>query len=395
MDAKDLEPWASSRISIGVKEWEVSYTGLEGLEYRSLSISVEEEIVSAITLTLASIPHCELKKSSLASLLSSSYGAIQKLIDAERQHPLKQHLTDYTQVMNSAIRALYRMGTILGHLSAPLSSDQTEDDTILVILCMVWPPLEKIFNSAHMENGNLSAAACRCLSQAIHSSGEQFHMLLPKVLDCLSANFLLFQTHECYIKTAAVVIEAFGYREEYGSLCISTFQRLNSAESIASLNSSYVCDQEPDLVEAYTNFACAFVRFCPKAVITAAGSMLEVSFQKAAICCTAMHRGAALAAMSYMSCTKSATILQQLGAICSLAERTSWAAVMSWNSLGGWLQSTVRALPAEYLRQGEAETLVPLWLNALASAASDYLASKTCADASTDHAYMQGKEEEL
>ncbi|KAG0461333.1 hypothetical protein HPP92_021265 [Vanilla planifolia] len=88
---------------------------------------------------------------------------------------------------------------------------------------------------------------------------------------------------------------------------------------------------------------------------------------------------------------KSATILQQLGAICSLAERTSWAAVMSWNSLGGWLQSTVRALPAEYLRQGEAETLVPLWLNALASAASDYLASKTCADASTDHAYMQGK----
>lgn len=37
-------------------------------------------------------------------------------------------------------------------------------------------------------------------------------------------------------------------------------------------------------------------------VLTACGSLLEVSFQKAAICSTAMHRGAALAAMSYLSC---------------------------------------------------------------------------------------------
>lgn len=31
------------------------------------------------------------------------------------------------------------------------------------------------------------------------------------------------------------------------------------------------------------------------------GTLLEISFHKAAICCTAMHRGAALAAMSYLS----------------------------------------------------------------------------------------------
>lgn len=37
-------------------------------------------------------------------------------------------------------------------------------------------------------------------------------------------------------------------------------------------------------------------------VLASSGALLEVSFQKAAICCTAMHRGAALAAMSYMSC---------------------------------------------------------------------------------------------
>jgi len=36
--------------------------------------------------------------------------------------------------------------------------------------------------------------------------------------------------------------------------------------------------------------------------IVASSSLLELSFQKAAICSTAMHRGAALAAMSYMSC---------------------------------------------------------------------------------------------
>lgn len=39
--------------------------------------------------------------------------------------------------------------------------------------------------------------------------------------------------------------------------------------------------------------------------LSASGSLLEVSIQKAAICCTAMHRGAALAAMSYLSCKKS------------------------------------------------------------------------------------------
>lgn len=39
--------------------------------------------------------------------------------------------------------------------------------------------------------------------------------------------------------------------------------------------------------------------------LSACGSLLEVSIQKAAICCTAMHRGAALAAMSYLSCKRS------------------------------------------------------------------------------------------
>lgn len=45
----------------------------------------------------------------------------------------------------------------------------------------------------------------------------------------------------------------------------------------------------------------------PQEVLAASGALLEVSFQKAAICCTAMHRGAALAAMSYLSCKHNAS----------------------------------------------------------------------------------------
>lgn len=45
-------------------------------------------------------------------------------------------------------------------------------------------------------------------------------------------------------------------------------------------------------------------------VVAAADSVLELSFNRASICCTAMHRGAALAAMSYMSSAYSLTYLE-------------------------------------------------------------------------------------
>lgn len=64
------------------------------------------------------------------------------------------------------------MGTVFTHLANPLSTDLVEDDTILALLRVLWPLLEKLFSSSHMENGSLSAAACRALSQAIQSSGR-------------------------------------------------------------------------------------------------------------------------------------------------------------------------------------------------------------------------------
>jgi len=162
------------------------------------------------------------------------------------------------------------------------------------------------------------------------------------------------------IFSASIVIEEFGHLEEYGPLFVTLFERFTHAASVMALTSSYICDQEPDLVEAYTNFASTFIRTCNKVffilfaffsfcgsrgpessvrlkkllvllifsldliavvkvssacpylvddvsqdALSACASLLEVSIQKAAICCTAMHRGAALAAMSYLSCKKS------------------------------------------------------------------------------------------
>lgn len=74
----------------------------------------------------------------------------------------------------SKINYLNRIGTVLSHPAAPLSVGSAADDPLLVMLSIFWPMIEKLFKSEHMENGSLSAAACRALSQAIHSSGNGF-----------------------------------------------------------------------------------------------------------------------------------------------------------------------------------------------------------------------------
>ncbi|CAN1126567.1 hypothetical protein LINPERHAP2_LOCUS3492 [Linum perenne] len=326
-------------------------------------------------------------------------------------------------------------------------NEQATDDPFLGLLRVFWPLLEKLLKSEFMENSNLSTAACRALSLAIQSSGirQHFLVLLPSVLDCMSTNFLSFQNHECYIKTASIVVEEFSHMEEYGPLFVKTFERFTQAASVMGLNSSYICDQEPDLVEAYANFASTFVRSCPKQVLAQSGSLLEISIQKAAICCTAMHRGAALAAISYLSCFlevtlafllepinsipeesfccitvqlisrsgeglvsnivyallgvsamsrvhKCATVLQQLAAICRYCDGAIWNSMLRWDSLQGWLQAAVQALPVEYLKAGEDDTLVPVWVDALSGAATEYLEIKsTCNGGNNSYGHMQGK----
>lgn len=53
---------------------------LQGMDEGNLRIEDEEEIISAITHTLCSVLDKELKKSSLAKLLCSSYSAVEKIV---------------------------------------------------------------------------------------------------------------------------------------------------------------------------------------------------------------------------------------------------------------------------------------------------------------------------
>lgn len=64
--------------------------------------------------------------------------------------------------------------------------------------------------------------------------------------------------------SASVVFEEFGNKEDYGHIFISTFERFTCSTSVMALSSSYICDQEPDLVEAYMNLGSSYVRSCPK-----------------------------------------------------------------------------------------------------------------------------------
>ncbi|XP_006588196.1 uncharacterized protein [Glycine max] len=126
------------------------------------------------------------------------------------------------QVLNASSRGLHRMGTVFSYLPISMATEPAADDSILSLLRVFWPILEKFFGSEHMENGNLSVAACRALSLAVRSSGQHFVTLLPKVLDWLSKKFVLFQSHECYIRTASIVIEEFGHLEEYIPLFVTS-----------------------------------------------------------------------------------------------------------------------------------------------------------------------------
>ncbi|CAI0555783.1 unnamed protein product [Linum tenue] len=392
------------------------------LEKRHLPLDDEEEVISAISSILGSVPNEELKYNLLARLLSSSYDALRKLINEDGEHSYRQNPATYTQLLNGAARGLHRIGIVFAQLAMSKPNGPATDDPSIRLLRVFWPMLEKIFRSEYMENSNLSAAACRALSLAIQSSGQQFLVLLPSVLDCLSTNFLAFQNHECYIRTASIVIEEFSHMEEYGHLFIRTFERFTQAASVMGLNSSYICDQEPDLVEAYANFASMFVRSCPKQVLAASGSLLEISFQKAAICCTAMHRGSALAAISYLSCFLEVTLDVMLESINSVLEgsycciaiqliarrgeglvsnivyallgvsamsRVSSQVCNRVATIGCDLQ--VHGLPVEYLKPGQDDTLVPVWLDALAGAAADYLDSKSSKGVKNNYGHMQGK----
>ncbi|KAH7302716.1 hypothetical protein KP509_23G084200 [Ceratopteris richardii] len=397
----------------------------QGLHDMGLTLNEEADVVSAIGTVLALISNEELLNVSLNQLLEPSYKAIEALLKLDIDDSMKQNPAVYSATLEAAVRAVTRLGLILRHLSVANKPYKSSESPILNVLCLFWPMLENLLASHHMKHSSLAAAVCRSLSFIIQASGQQFLPLLSEVMVALCRNFTSVQASEYFIRTATVCLEEFGDKEELGSIFIRTLNSFTEAEIILSMNSSYACDQDPDIVEAYMGFTSMFISCCPKNVIAAAASLVEISFKKATIWCTAMHRGAGLSALSYMMCLleagtscllapiaatqelsvgdlclricvecgesaicgviyallgvsamtrvhKAATVLQQLAAICHLSENTNWKLKLGWRALQAWLTNVVHALPSEYLRPGEAEQLIPSWLKAMESASSDY-----------------------
>ncbi|WZY97575.1 hypothetical protein YC2023_069904 [Brassica napus] len=275
----------------------------------NLALEDEEEVISAITVILGSVPNKELQNKLLTQLLSSSYGVLSKLVDDDVESSSRQSPATYTRMLSSVTRGLYRIGTVFSHLETSLSSVPVSDGPILSLLTAFWPILEKLFRSEHMENGSLAVAACRALSVAVQSSGEHFMLLLPSVLECLSRNFLSFQSHECYIRTAmhrGAALAAMSY--------LSGFLEVSLSSMIETVN----CNSQG-------SFSVVTVQ-----VVSHCGEGLLSNLVYALLGVAAMSR-----------VHKCSTILQQLAAICSLCERTSWKGMLCWKSLQGWLNSAV------------------------------------------------------
>ncbi|KAJ8430772.1 hypothetical protein Cgig2_013238 [Carnegiea gigantea] len=125
-----------------------------------------------------------------------------------------------------------------------------------------------------------------------------------------------------FVRLASVVIEEFGHREEYGPLFISTLERFTNAASVTALNSSYICDQEPDLVESYVGLLdAALISLLESMTHMSGGGFGGVAVQVISnsgegLVSNVVYALLGTSAMSRVH--KSATILQQLAAMSRL-----------------------------------------------------------------------------
>jgi hypothetical protein len=67
-----------------------------------------------------------------------------------------------------------------------------------------------------------------------------------------------------WVSSACVAVEEFGHEKEHGVLFVETLRVFTASDAMASMTTSYSCDQEPDLAEAYFGLLSTFIRCCPK-----------------------------------------------------------------------------------------------------------------------------------
>ncbi|XP_024393613.1 uncharacterized protein [Physcomitrium patens] len=418
----------------------------EELHALPLTLEEEEDVMCAIGRVLSSLTSVADLNAALEHLLKPSHVAIETLLSTDSDNSLRHHSKAYWTVLQAGIRAVHRIGVLFGQLTGAFSTKDNGDEPVLRIIAHFWPLFERLLTSRHMEDSSLASATCKSLSQAIQASGRLFYSLLPSIMAAMSNGFLSFQPHVCFLKTAGIAVEEFGQEKEHGALIVETLMVLTSSEAMAAMTTSYSCDQEPELAEVYFGLMSTFVHSCPHEVVAAADTLLEISFNRASICCTAMHRGAALAAMSYMSnflevvlsaftaprsvsldgsflgaaarvclqcgenvvsgmmyallgvsaitrVNKATIILQQLSALCYFSANVDSHFPLNFSTLQGWLVSAVQGLPPEYLKPGEVETLIPIWLKAMEAAAGDVYRSKASMNSggrASGGGYLQG-----
>ncbi|XP_024393612.1 transportin MOS14 isoform X2 [Physcomitrium patens] len=387
----------------------------EELHALPLTLEEEEDVMCAIGRVLSSLTSVADLNAALEHLLKPSHVAIETLLSTDSDNSLRHHSKAYWTVLQAGIRAVHRIGVLFGQLTGAFSTKDNGDEPVLRIIAHFWPLFERLLTSRHMEDSSLASATCKSLSQAIQAS-------------------------------AGIAVEEFGQEKEHGALIVETLMVLTSSEAMAAMTTSYSCDQEPELAEVYFGLMSTFVHSCPHEVVAAADTLLEISFNRASICCTAMHRGAALAAMSYMSnflevvlsaftaprsvsldgsflgaaarvclqcgenvvsgmmyallgvsaitrVNKATIILQQLSALCYFSANVDSHFPLNFSTLQGWLVSAVQGLPPEYLKPGEVETLIPIWLKAMEAAAGDVYRSKASMNSggrASGGGYLQG-----
>ncbi|KAH8963991.1 hypothetical protein BDL97_04G040400 [Sphagnum fallax] len=234
-----------------------------------LSLQEEEDVMCAVGRVLSTVTSSIDVNSALERLLKPTHAAMETLVgdfsslvelETDSEGSLRLHSAAYAASLEAGIRAVHRLGVLFSQLM-PSSNG---DGPILRVVAHFWPLFERLLSSRHMEDSGLALATCRSLSHAIQASGRQFSSLLPNVLTAMYKNFLSFQSHVCFIRTAAVAVEEFGHEQEHGPLFVETLRVFTVSDAMAAMTTSYSCDQEPELAEAYFGFTTTFVRCCPK-----------------------------------------------------------------------------------------------------------------------------------
>eukprot|EP00850_Spirogloea_muscicola_P020106 SM000207S06181 [mRNA] locus=s207:242531:249689:+ [translate_table: standard] len=276
----------------------------EGLPNMPVESQVEADVMCATAMILIHMAFVPRAVHALYCLLQPISGALLTLLEmpateaeSSAYHP-KEVLDTQMQVRHAASRALHRLGVLCGTLQWSSKTEGTVD--ILMGVC--GPAVQRLLLSPHLADESLASATCACLSTALQAAGPRGELMVEPILQAMVVHFSSASPHACFLRVASVVVQEHGapWRGNV-QLFVDTLQSITNSPSVQALTSVAACDQQPDIAEAFMHFAAAFVRCTPKDVLVLAAELLNQVLDIAAKGCAAKHRGAAFAALSFIS----------------------------------------------------------------------------------------------